>query len=213
VINDSEFLRTLHPRDSRSGMAEAVKVALIRDVEFFEWLEAHARELARFEAAPLERLVRVAAEMHMRHIASAGDPFEHGSARPLDFGHWAAHKLEALSDHDVRHGEAVAIGMALDSRYSTEIGLLAPLALERICGLLETLGFSLWHDALARLDADEKPAILAGLTDFQEHLGGELTVTLLRGLGAGVEVTTIDPEKVIASLAWLRARHAARTSQ
>jgi 3-dehydroquinate synthase len=213
VINDSQFLRTLHPRDSRSGMAEAVKVALIRDVEFFEWLETHARELARFEAAPLERLVRVAAEIHMRHIATAGDPFEHGSARPLDFGHWAAHKLEGLSDHDVRHGEAVAIGMALDSRYSTEIGLLAPRGLERVCGLLETLGFSLWHDALARLDADEKPAILAGLTDFQEHLGGELTVTLLRELGAGVEVTTIDQEKVISSLAWLRARHAARASQ
>jgi 3-dehydroquinate synthase len=213
VINDAEFLRTLAPRDSRSGMAEAVKVALIRDVSFFEWLEANALDLARFDRPALEYLVRVAAHIHMRHIASAGDPFEYGSARPLDFGHWAAHKLEGLSGHDVRHGEAVAIGMALDSCYSTEIGLLAPRALERVCGLLEALGFTLWHDALGRLDADEKPALLAGLADFQEHLGGELTVTLLRDLGVGIEVTAIDADKVITSLAWLRARHAARAAR
>jgi 3-dehydroquinate synthase len=115
-----------------------------------------------------------------------------GSARPLDFGHWAAHKLEGLSEHDVRHGEAVAIGMALDSRYSKETGLLGATALERICTLLETLGFSLFHDTLGQLDANEKPVVLAGLRDFREHLGGELTVTLLSDIGSGVEVHEID---------------------
>jgi len=210
VINDAAFLRTLEPRDSRSGMAEAVKVALIRDAGFFDWLEAHSGELAVFAEPELAHSIRIAAEIHMRHIATAGDPFEHGSARPLDFGHWAAHKLEALSAHEVRHGEAVAIGMALDTRYSVEVGLLPEAALERVCGLLEALGFALWHEALGRLDADEKPAVLSGLREFREHLGGELTVTLLRSIGTGVEIHAIDPERVIASLAWLRTRHAAR---
>jgi 3-dehydroquinate synthase len=210
VINDVAFLRTLGPRDSRSGMAEAVKVALIRDAGFFDWLEAHGEQLAAFAEPELAHSIRIAAEIHMRHIATAGDPFEYGSARPLDFGHWAAHKLEGMSAHEVRHGEAVAIGMALDTRYSVEVGLLSHAALERVCGLLETLGFSLWHEALGRLDVDEKPALLSGLRDFREHLGGELTVTLLSAIGKGVEVHEIDAERVIAALAWLRDRHAAR---
>jgi 3-dehydroquinate synthase len=186
-----------------------VKVALIRDPAFFTWLEAERDALARFAPAQLARLIRRGAEIHMRHIATAGDPYEQGSARPLDFGHWAAHKLEALSSHELRHGEAVAIGIALDSRYSVECGLLSAAELERICALLEGLGFALWHDALARLDAEEKPALLAGLREFREHLGGELTVTLLRAIGSGVEVDHIDPETVMRSLAWLKARHGA----
>jgi 3-dehydroquinate synthase len=212
VINDAAFLRTLAPRDLRAGMAEAVKVALIRDPEFFAWLEAAGGELATFGEPQLEQSIRKCAELHMRHIASAGDPFELGSARPLDFGHWAAHKLEALSAHEVRHGEAVAIGIALDSRYSVETGLLPEADLARICALLERLGFTLWHDALGGLDADEKPALLAGLREFREHLGGELTVTLLRGIGAGVEVNHIDPDMVARSLAWLESRHRKRTA-
>jgi 3-dehydroquinate synthase len=205
VINDAQFLRTLDARDLRAGLAEAVKVGLIRDAAFFEWLEAHVGELARFSEPALSRSIRTAAEIHMRHIATAGDPFELGSARPLDFGHWAAHKLE------LRHGEAVAIGMALDSRYSSEAGLLSKSALERTFVLLEGLGFSLFHDALEQLDAAEKPAVLAGLRDFREHMGGELTVTLLRDIGLGVEVHEIDERRVITALSWLKARHLART--
>jgi 3-dehydroquinate synthase len=211
VLNDSDFLRTLHARDRRAGLAEAVKVALIREPGFFEWLEANGSALAAFEEAVLAKSIRIAAELHLRHIAEGGDPFELGSARPLDFGHWAAHKLEALSEHELRHGEAVAIGMALDSRYSVEVGLLSAAALERICGLLETLGFTLFHEALGRLDADETPALLSGLREFREHLGGELTLTLLRDIGRGVEVSEVHPEVVITSLSWLRARHATRT--
>jgi 3-dehydroquinate synthase len=212
VVNDAALLSTCHPRDLRSGMAEAVKVALIRDAAFFEWLEAHGARLSRFEAEPLSYLVRVAAEIHMRHIATAGDPFEQGSARPLDFGHWAAHKLESLSDHAVRHGEAVAIGIALDSRYSAACGMLSEASADRIVGLLEALGFTLWHDALGELDAHERPRVLDGLREFREHLGGELTVTLLEDIGRGREVHALDDELLMQSLSWLRARHLARPS-
>jgi 3-dehydroquinate synthase len=208
VINDTEFLSTLEPRDRRSGMAEAVKVALIRDPVFFAWLEAHVRELRAFEPSAVDYLVRRAGEIHLRHIGLAGDPFERGSARPLDFGHWAAHKLESLCDHELRHGEAVAIGMALDSRYGASLGMLSEAELERILRLLEALGFALWHPALAQLDANEQPAVLAGLREFREHLGGELTVTLLRAIGQGVEVHEIDPAGVVAALRFLEARHA-----
>ena len=120
VINDFNLLATLAPRDKRSGYVEAVKVACIRDANFFDELERDAGQLAAFEPAAMKQLIRRCAELHLDHIATSGDPFEAGSARPLDFGHWAAHKLEQLSDFHICHGEAVAIGIALDVIYSRD---------------------------------------------------------------------------------------------
>ena len=206
VLNDLDFLAGLTPRDRIAGVAEAVKVALIRDRAFFEWLEANADGLATFERAAEEHMVRRCAELHMRQIAHGGDPFEMGSARPLDFGHWAAHKLESLTRSHVSHGEAVAIGVALDARYSVLTGLLEEGAEARVAALLEHLGFRLWHSALIRPGPDGKPEILAGLREFQEHLGGELTITLLKELGVGVDVHEMDPDLVMQAAGWLRAR-------
>jgi 3-dehydroquinate synthase len=206
VLNDLEFVMTLPDRDKIAGMAEAVKVALIRDAQFFGWIERHMDDLATFGRQAMATMIRRCAELHMRQIGQGGDPFETGSARPLDYGHWSAHKLESLTRHHVRHGEAVAIGMALDARYSVLAGLLAPGEEERICALLEYLGFDLWHPALAKSGANGEWAILEGLRDFQEHLGGELTITLLGGIGVGVEVHEIDRERMRQAMAWLRER-------
>jgi len=125
VINDSAFLDALPIRDKRCGLAEAVKVALIRDAEFFAWIEREADGLARFEPNVMDAVISRCAKLHMHQIMHGGDPFEQGSARPLDFGHWAAHKLETLTRHELRHGEAVAIGIALDTRYSVLAGQLS----------------------------------------------------------------------------------------
>lgn len=206
VLNDLRFVMTLPVRDKIAGMAEAVKVALIRDAEFFGWIEQHMDDLATFERSAMAVMIRRCAELHMRQIGQGGDPFEAGSARPLDYGHWSAHKLESLTRHHVRHGEAVAIGMALDARYSVLAGLLPQGQEERICALLEYLGFDLGHPALAKTGATGEPVILEGLRDFQEHLGGELTVTLLAGIGVGVEVHEIDHPRMRQALAWLQDR-------
>jgi 3-dehydroquinate synthase len=206
VLNDIDLLAALPARDKIAGMAEAVKVALIRDAAFFTWLERHAEDLATFQRPALARMIRRCAELHMHQIAHGGDPFETGSARPLDYGHWSAHKLEALTKHHVRHGEAVAIGMALDARYSVLAGLLAPGAEERICALLEFLGFRLWHPALESTRPHGELAVIEGLREFQEHLGGELTVTLLEDIGRGIEVHAIDEARVLDSIAWLKQR-------
>ena len=206
VLNDFDFLTNLPRRDRISGIAEAIKVALIRDRDFYLWLESQAEALASFQPAVEEHMVRRSAELHMQQIAHGGDPFETGSARPLDFGHWSAHKLEALTNHHLRHGEAVAIGIALDARYSVLAGLLPEGEDERIVVLLETLGLRIWPPALESTDATGNLAILTGLKEFQEHLGGELTITLLTAIGTGTEVHAMDPELVRSALYWLKAR-------
>lgn len=203
VLNDLRYLRTLHPRDKIAGVAEAVKVALIRDRAFFEWLEANAQALREGQPAAMARMIRRCAELHMRQIAHGGDPFESGSARPLDYGHWAAHKLEALTGHELRHGEAVAIGLALDTRYSVQIGMLAEGGDDRVFALLKRLGFYLWHPLMEARDGDGHWLLLRGLEEFREHLGGELTITLLRDVGVGEEVHHMDTDVILRAIGWL----------
>jgi len=206
VLNDLALLDDLPRRDRIAGIAEAIKVALIRDGDFFTWLEANSDSLATFERTAEEHMIRRCAELHMHQIAHGGDPFELGSARPLDFGHWSAHRLEALTHNHVSHGEAVAIGIALDTRYSVLAGLLPEGEEARVVALMEHLGLRLWHPALVKPGADGTPAILTGLREFREHLGGELTVTLLKSIGEGVEVHEMNPELVMQSIDWLRER-------
>ena len=203
IVNDGAFVDHLPAREKRGGMAEAVKVALIRDRAFFEWIEANADALASFHPNVLDRLIERSARLHMRQIAEGGDPFETGSARPLDYGHWSAHRLEILTGHKVGHGEAVAIGVALDTRYAVLAGLLPAGEDERVRRLLEKLGFALWCDALALRDDAGQLAVLRGLKEFQEHLGGELTVTLIDAVGHGVEVNRMDHALIEAAIGWL----------
>jgi 3-dehydroquinate synthase len=207
VINDFQLLNSLPARDKRAGYVEAVKVALIRDKNFFETIEHDAQSLADFESAAMQRLIYRSAELHLNHIATSGDPFEFGSARPLDFGHWAAHKLEQLSDYQIRHGEAVAVGIALDVIYSRTINLLDAKSAERILILLEKLGFELFANELLNVDADGHLHALKGLEEFREHLGGQLTITLLRGIGEGIEVHEMNLPKVIEAIYELQERH------
>ena len=206
VLNDYRFIETLAEHDRISGMSEAVKVALIRDRIFFNWLEKNADKLRNFDATAMRHMIKRCAELHMHQICHGGDPFETGSARPLDFGHWSAHKLETLSEHSLRHGEAVAIGIALDTHYSVRTGLLEAGLDERVCVLLEQLGFSLWHPVLQTVTADGNLALLEGLDEFREHLGGRLTITLLRNLGEGIEVHEMDNAQIIHSIGWLQDR-------
>jgi 3-dehydroquinate synthase len=204
VIEDARFLDCLPLRDRIAGVAEALKVALIRDPAFFDWLAAEAPALAAGSAPALVPMIRRAAELHLQHIATSGDPFELGSARPLDFGHWAAHKLETMTGHALRHGEAVALGIRIDSAYAAAAGMLAPEAHRRIEEVAAAAGLIRWHEALDRVDARGEPQVFEGIEEFREHLGGRLTVTLIDGIGHGVEVHALDRGLLAQALAHVR---------
>jgi 3-dehydroquinate synthase len=207
VINDFDLLESLAARDKRAGYVEAVKVALIRDSAFFNQIERDAPKLAAFDPEAMQRLIFRCAELHMNHLATSGDPFEFGSARPLDFGHWSAHKLEQISDYRIRHGEAVAIGIALDVIYSRTMGFLDSVSAERILHLLEQLDFELFANELLHEDSSGELVVLKGLEEFREHLGGQLTITLLQGVGRGFEVHEMESAVVLAAIQELQERH------
>lgn len=209
VINDFRFLTTLSDRDWLAGIAEAVKVALIKDAAFFDWIERVAPLLVARDMPAMRQLVYRCAQLHLEHIGGSGDPFERGSARPLDFGHWAAHKLEQVTHYDLRHGEAVAIGIALDTEYSCRTGMLADDARRRVLSVLASLRLPAFHPAMqAHLDESaHENCLLRGLGEFREHIGGDLTITLLRRIGEGVEVHEIDEPRMRESARALAGSH------
>ncbi|HMO50220.1 MAG TPA: 3-dehydroquinate synthase [Kiritimatiellia bacterium] len=205
VLNDLNFLASLPDAEWRAGIAEAFKVAMIKDTAFFDWLDREADTLAARDAAAMERLVVRCAELHLTHIREGGDPFEMGRARPLDFGHWSAHHVEAQTGYQVGHGAAVAIGVALDSLYAVRRGWLPEADAHRLILALRRTGFTLWHEALERRDPRGRLVLFNGLERFREHLGGILCITVPQGVGHCMEISEIDEALMEEALGALRA--------
>lgn len=206
VINDFSFLPTLEDRDWVGGIAEAFKVAIIKDAEFFDWLCGNASLLRGRDRTAMETLVRRTALLHLEHIRTSGDPFEFGAARPLDFGHWAGHKLEAMSGHTLGHGQAIAVGIAVDSFYATRQGLISGDELARIIKGMTDAGLPVWDALLDERTPEGVPIVLDGLKQFQEHLGGALNVTLPEGIGAKIEVHQVYADVVEEAIGCLKER-------
>ncbi|MCA9269141.1 MAG: 3-dehydroquinate synthase [Planctomycetales bacterium] len=206
VVNDAALLSTLSDRDFRCGFAEAVKVALLKDPQLLTQLHEQASRIARREMSAALPIIRASAVWHLKHITQGGDPFEMLEARPLDYGHWSAHKLEALSDYTLRHGEAVAIGVAIDTVYSSLVHGLHAADADRVLDCLTDLGFALDHPLLA-----DPQTLFAGMEEFRQHLGGRLTLTMLRGVGDPIDVHEVDDAKLREAIQAVRKR-ARRTS-
>jgi 3-dehydroquinate synthase len=206
VINDQTLLSTLSDRDFICGFSEAVKVALLKDPALFATLCRTATRIRQRDLAAALPMIQASAEWHRRHITAGGDPFEAREARPLDFGHWSAHRLEAMTDFQLRHGEAVAIGVALDTLYSS-LALGLPLAdADAVVRCLGDLGFTLGHPAL-----HDEAGLLEGLEEFRQHLGGRLTLTMLRGVGDPIDVHEIDRARMSEALRRLQAGDSPRS--
>jgi 3-dehydroquinate synthase len=207
VVVDPEFLQSLPPRERRAGLAEAVKVALVRDAGFLDRLVGEAEAIAAGDISAYEAAIADSARIHYTHIVEVGDPFERGAARPLDFGHWAAHKLEQLSDFSLGHGDAVAIGMAIDLLYARRAGILTGNTADRVLELLVRFGFTLHHDALELRDCAGRRLLIDGLEEFREHLGGRLSIPSIRAPAVRIDLNSIDHDILNAAIDELRQRH------
>ena len=201
VVNDLSLLTSLPKSERIGGLAEAVKVAVIRKAAFFRQLEADAKALVAGDMAALRRTIEEAAALHLHQICTGGDPFEFGSARPLDFGHWAGHRLEMMSGHSIHHGQGVAVGMAIDTVYAKLAGLLAKEDADRILALITSLGLPVYLPELEMKRPDGELEVLRGLSDFREHLGGRLCITLPTSIGKTMEVHSMDDGLIEAAIA------------
>ena len=130
-----------------------------------------------------------------------------GASRHLGLFDRSRELRDRISD-EVTGAETATEGRSLMNRPLASVltGLLEPGADERVVGLLEHLGFRIFHPALLRTGDDGRPLILKGLDDFREHLGGELTITLLSDLGVGREVHEMNPDKILEAMHWLHDR-------
>lgn len=211
VINDFAFLESLDDTSRRAGIIEAIKVALVRNKKFFIEIEKLSDRLFKLEQAALEYVIQRSAEEHVDHISTSGDPYELGSARPLDFGHWVAHKLEQISAFRIGHGEAVAVGLAVDLIYSKRVGIISKDDCDRILNLIRSTGFNIYDPELSRIEAG-RSVILQGLEEFREHLGGLLTITLVPEIGRKIEVNDMDETEILASIDELSTYNNAQVS-
>ncbi len=205
VLNDADFLEKLPLPLLLDGVAEAVKVAAIKDAAFFRAIERAAPKIRRRNLPVIRRILQRCALLHLDHIATSGDPYELGTARPLDYGHWAAHKLELLSKHRLSHGHAVAIGIALDALYAARTGLLAAADARRLVATLRACGLPIYAPELSRAARRGRLAVFAGLEEFRAHLGGELTLTFPSPLGSRVEIHAVDAVRMAECIAALAA--------
>ena len=191
VVCDLHLLKSLDDEEWHCGLSEIVKIALLKDPKLFETIEANLDGIRNRMDDPSHGIIERSAKLHLRHITEGGDPFELTEARPLDFGHWSAHKLEQMTGFELRHGEAVAIGVALDMTYSGLVGIVDEGLVRRTLSMLEALGLPTSHAALQRTDE-----LTEGIEEFREHLGGDLTISLVRDVGEPVDVHEIDQPKL-----------------
>ncbi len=187
VINDTALLATLPDRDFVCGFSEAVKVSLLKDRQLFEMLCDNADAIRQRDMSVASPIIQRSAVHHLQHITRGGDPFEALEARPLDYGHWSAHKLEVMTNFELRHGEAVGIGVAVDTVYSSLVHGLPQRDCDRVLQCLAALGLPLDHSSL-----HDTGLLFDGLEEFRQHLGGRLTVTMLKGVGHAIDVHEID---------------------
>jgi 3-dehydroquinate synthase len=198
IINDEDTLETLTMPHWLAGFSEAVKVALLKDPVLFEYIYRNCNGIRARRLDVSIPVIRRSAKLHFDHITLNGDPFELQDARPLDFGHWSAHKLEQMSGFELSHGQAVAIGIAIDATYANFMGWLSDVDHRIILECLDGTGFNLYHRSMRHAKT-----LLGGLDEFQEHLGGRLTIPSISKIGWAFDIFEIDTNQMLAAISYL----------
>jgi 3-dehydroquinate synthase len=192
VVIDTDCLSTLPDRELAAGLAEVIKTAAIRDLSFFEWLEANLPSLIARDADALVHAVTESCRIKAEIVAA--DEREEGERALLNFGHTFGHAIEAgVGYGEWLHGEAVAAGMVLAANLSQRQGLLAAADVERLRALLQRAGLPV--DA-PRLGADR---YLALMSHDKKVVAGSIRFVLLRAIGNAF-VTADVPERTIGAL-------------
>ena len=197
VVANVGYLASLGRRHLAAGLAEAIKKAIIASPAYWELIDGAAERILRREPAALERLVRCAAAIKTELVRR--DPYERDLRRPLNFGHTVGHPLETVTGYGpLLHGEAVAFGMAVESRIAAARGLLDAALLERILALLGRCGLPARAAELPV--AVDGEALVAALEKVRQIRAGSLRYVLPCGLGETVIADDVSERELRAAL-------------
>ncbi|WP_020008814.1 3-dehydroquinate synthase [Thioalkalivibrio thiocyanoxidans] len=194
VLIDTDTLKTLPERELQAGLAEVIKYGLIRDAEFFAWLEAHIDELRALEPEALARAIHRSCACKAEIVAA--DEREGGIRALLNLGHTFGHAIEAgMGYGEWLHGEAVGTGMAMAARMSERMGWLSTAERERAEALIQRAGLAL--DPPDPMTAERFRELMA---IDKKVASGRLRLVLLRGIGQAELTDQFDVSALDATL-------------
>ncbi len=196
VVADPESLQSLDPRQTRAGMAEVVKHAVIADAALFHELEQHADRLMSLDLAWMTDVV--ARNCRIKATVVTQDPEERTGVRAvLNYGHTVGHAIErAAADWQLLHGEAVAIGMVAEARAAARLGLSHPDVPHRVERLLQRLGLPTATPS-DQVDADLAEA---ALQSDKKIIRGRLASPVVPQIGKAEVTEKLTIEELAASI-------------
>ena len=176
VLADTETLATLPKREFSAGMAEVIKYGLIRDLPFFEWLEANIEKIMARESGALIHTIYEACRNKAEVVAQ--DEKEHGVRAILNLGHTFGHAIETATGYGTwLHGEAVAMGIILAANLSNKLDWLPTSVVNRTVKLFQSCQLPL-HPP--RIEFETYHTLMATDKKVDE---GKILLVLLKGLG------------------------------
>jgi 3-dehydroquinate synthase len=195
-INDLTFLKSVPQRQLACGIAEIVKMAIVRDPFLFELLEAHTGKLlaSHFQTPhrAAEQIV-IRAELAMMNELQP-NLYESDLQRFVDFGHSFSPALESASHFEINHGEAVAIDMMICTALAVRRGICDESVMRRLGGLYARSGLALTHGLC------EAEFLTESLTDIRVHRGGALNLVVPTGIGSATFVQDVTAPEVAVAL-------------
>ena len=204
TLIDPGFLGTLPERQLRNGMAEILKIALVKDAELFELLDRHGSDLVAGRLLPDDpagvgrEVIRRAIQGMLQELEP--NLWEHQLRRVVDYGHTFSPTIEMRALPDLLHGEAVCVDMALTSVIARDRGLLSEVELERVLGVMRALGLPITHPVCTL------ELLVGALADTVLHRDGQQLLPLTPGIGRACFVDDLRDEEIDRALHALRER-------
>jgi 2-epi-5-epi-valiolone synthase len=198
VVVDPRFLATLSIRQTRNGLSEALKIALVADRPLFELIEEHALDLIRtkLQCAYGTELIRRSIRAMLLELSP--NLHERILDRFPDYGHTFSPVFE-FELSDIEHGEAVALDMAVATGLATLLGMLDFGDAERILATQHVLGLPIVRPGMT-LDM-----LMRGIHDAKKHRGGKLRMPILRGIGEATFIDEVSETQLQQALAFVQS--------
>ncbi len=193
VLADTDCLNSLPDRELRAGLAEVIKIGLIRDLPFLEWLESHLEAL--LSRSPNELQYAISHSCANKAEVVVADEHENGVRALLNLGHTFGHAIEAGMGYGKwLHGEAVAAGTMMAAELSCQLGWISAADVERVERLFKRAGLPVVGPAMG---ADRFLELMQHDKKVQD---GKLRLVLFKQIGQAVVSDAAAPEEIVRAI-------------